>query len=150
MLWSLETSFSYGHWTRTIFAISVNADKLQLVEQAKYLGFWVPNDLSWDDHILELWKMYHYVLMFQRLGKILTSQLLLNIYKSYVQSKIGYGLSIWGRTTEANIDRIQRIQKVLTRIIYDNFDYINFRGIEMVRTMRLQTILKRETTSYVF
>ena len=38
------------------FAISVNVDKLQLVEQAKYLGLWVRNDLSWDDHILELCK----------------------------------------------------------------------------------------------
>ena len=34
------------------FAISVNADKLQLVEQAKYLGIWVRNDLSWDDSIV--------------------------------------------------------------------------------------------------
>ena len=74
------------------FAISVNADKLQLVEKAKYLGLWVRNDLSWDDHILELCrKMYYYVHMFRRLRKILPSQLLLNIYKSYVQSKIDYG-----------------------------------------------------------
>ena len=58
------------------FAISVNADKLQLVEQAKYLGLWVQNDLSWDDHILELCrKMYYYVHMFRRLRKILPSQL---------------------------------------------------------------------------
>ena len=126
------------------FAISVNADKLQLVEQAKYLGLWVRNDLSWDDHILELCrKMYYYVHMFRRLRKILPSQLLLNIYKSYVQSKIDYGLSIWGCTTEANLDRIQRIQNWLSRIMCNNFDYINFRGIEMVRTLRLQTIRER-------
>ena len=31
------------------FAISVKADKLQLVEKAKYLGLWVRNDLRWDD-----------------------------------------------------------------------------------------------------
>ena len=68
------------------FAISVNADKLQLVEQAKYLGLWVRNYLSWDNHILELCrKMYDYVHMLRRLRKILPSQLLLNIYKSYVQ-----------------------------------------------------------------
>ena len=121
------------------FAISVNADKLQLVEKAKYLGLWVRNDLSWDDHILELCrKMYYYVHMFRRLRKILPSQLLLNIYKSYVQSKIDYGLSIWGCTTEANLDRTQRIQNLLARIMCNNFDYINFRGIEMVRTLRLQ------------
>ena len=126
------------------FAFSVNADKLQLVEQAKYLGLWVRNDLSWDDHILELCrKMYYYVDMFRRLRKILPSQLLLNIYKSYVQSKIDYGLSIWGCTTEANLDRIQRIQNWLARIMCNNFDYINFRVIEMVRTLRLQTIRER-------
>ena len=77
------------------------------------------------------------------LRKILPSQLLLNIYKSYVQSKIDYRLSIWGCTTEANLDRIQRIQNLLTRIMCNNFDYINFRGIEMVQTLRLQTIRER-------
>ena len=122
------------------FAISINVDKLQLVEQAKYLGLWVRNDLSWDDHILELCKkMYCYVHMFHRLRKMILSQLLLNIYKSYVQSKIGYGLSIWGCTIEADLDRIQRIQNLLARIMCNNFDYINFCGINMVRTLRLQT-----------
>ena len=126
------------------FAISVNADKLQLDEQDKYLGLWVRNDLSWDDHILELCrKMYYYVHMFRRLRKIFPSQLLLNIYKSYVQSKIDYGLSIWGCTTEANIDRIQRILNLLARIMCKNFDYINLRRIDMVRTLRLQTIRER-------
>ena len=126
------------------FAISINVDKLQLVEQAKYLGLWVRNDLSWGDHILELCrKMYYYVHIFRRLRKILQSQLLLNIYKYYVQSKIDYGLSIPSCTTEANLDRIQRIQNLLARIMCNNFDYINFRGIKMVRTLRLQTIRER-------
>ena len=126
------------------FAISVNADKLQLVEQAKYLGLWVRNDLSWDDHILELYrKVYHYIHMFRRLRKILPSKLLLNIYKSYVQSKIDYGLSIWGCTTEANLVRIQRIKNLLARIMCNNLDYIIFRGIEIVRILRLQTLRGR-------
>ena len=52
------------------FAISINVDELQLVEEAKYLGLWIRNDLSWDDHILELFrKMYYYVHMFRRLEK---------------------------------------------------------------------------------
>ena len=47
--------------------------------------------------------MYYYFDMFRRLRKILPSALLLNIYKTYVQSKIDYGLSIWGCTTEVNL-----------------------------------------------
>ena len=44
--------------------------------------------LSWDDQN----RRYYYVHMFRRLSKILPSQLLLNIYKSYVQSIIYMGL----------------------------------------------------------
>ena len=52
------------------FTISGGSDKLFLARQARYLGLWVRNDLSWDDHILE-WcrKMYHYFQMFHRLKK---------------------------------------------------------------------------------
>ena len=67
--------------------------------------------------------------MFGLLMKILPSQLLLNIYKSYVKFGIDYGLSIWGCTTEANLNCIQRIQNLFVIIICNNFDYINFRGI---------------------
>ena len=126
------------------FTISVDSDKLFLASQAKYLGLWVRNDLSWDDHILELCrKMYYYFHMFRRLRKILPSALLLNIYKTYVQSKIDYGLFIWGCTTEVNINRVQRIQNLLARIICNNFDYIHSRGIDLVRSLKLQTIRER-------
>ena len=82
--------------------------------------------------------------MFRRLRKILPSALLLNINKSYVQSKIEYGLSIWGYTTEVNLNRVQRIQNLLARIIWDNVDYIHSSGIDFVRSLKLQTIRKRQ------
>ena len=126
------------------FTISVASDKLFLARQAKYLGLWVRNDLSWDDHILELCrKMYYSFHMFCRLRKILPSALLLNKYKAYVQWKIDYGLSIWGCITEVNLDRVQRIQNLLGRIICNNFDYIHSRGIDLVRSLKLQTVRER-------
>ena len=113
------------------FTMSVDSDKL--------LG--VRNDLSWDDHILKSCrKMYHYFHMFRRLRTIFPSALLLNIYKAYVQSKIGYGLSIWGCATEANPNRVQRIQNLLARIIYNNLYYIHSSGIDLVRSLKLQTM----------
>ena len=123
------------------FTISVASDKLFLARQARYLGLLVRNDLSWDDHILELCrKMYYYFHMFRRLRKILPSALLLNIYKAYLQWNVDYGLSIWGCTTEVNLDHVQNF---LARIIYNNFDYIHSRGIDLVRSLKLQTIRER-------
>ena len=129
------------------FTISVDSDKLFFARQAKYFGLWVRNDLSWDDHILELCrKMYYYFHMFRRLRKIIPSALLLNIYKTFVQSKIDYGLSIWGYTTEVDLNRVQWIQNLLARIICNNFDYIHSRGIDLVRSLKLQTT--REKRDY--
>ena len=52
------------------FTISVDSDKQYLTGQARYLGLWVRNDLSWDDHILDLCrKIYRYFRMFRRLKK---------------------------------------------------------------------------------
>ena len=126
------------------FTIYVASDKLLLARQARYLGLWARNYLSWDDHILELCReMYYYFHMFHRLRKILPSALLLNIYKACVQWKIDYGLSIWGCTTEVNLDRVQGIQNLLARIICNNFDYIHSRGINLVRSLKLRTIRER-------
>ena len=43
-----------------------------------------------------------------------------------------HGLSIWGYTTEVNLNRVQRIQNVLARVISNNFDYIHSCGIDLV------------------
>ena len=45
-----------------------------------------------------------------RLSKIFLKQLLLRVYKLYIQSKLDYGLSICGCNTEGNPDLVQRIQ----------------------------------------
>ena len=81
--------------------------------------------------------------MFRRLRKILTSASLLNIFKAYAQSKINYGLSIWGCTTEVNPNHVQRIENLLAMIICNNFDYIHSSGIGLVRSLKFQTIRGR-------
>ena len=90
--------------------------------------------------------MYYHFHMFRRLRKIIPSSLLLNIYKSYVQSKIEYGLSIWDCTTEFTLNLVQRIQNLLASIICNSFDYIHSRGIDLVRSLKLQTM--REWRDY--
>ena len=86
--------------------------------------------------------MYYYFHIFRRLRKILSTALLHNIHDAYVQSKTDYGLFIWGCTTEVNLNHMQRIQNLLARIIC-NFDYIHSRGIDLVRSLKLQIIRER-------
>ena len=125
-------------------SINLDSNKIEFVNNAKYLGLLVKDDLSWDDHILELCKtINHYVHVLRWFNKIFPKQLLLKMYKSYIQSQLDYGLSIRGCTTEVNLDRTQRIQNFCARIICKNYDFINTRGIYLVDSLKIQTIRQR-------
>ena len=117
---------------------------LELVEAAKYLGLHISSDLSWDLHIQHLCKqMYYYISLFRRLSKILPRESMLKVYKAYIQPRFDYGVTVWGCTMEYNLDKVQRIQNLAGRIISNNFDYINFRGLDIVRSLHLPTIRER-------
>ena len=42
------------------FSINLDSNKIEFVNKAKYLGLLVKDDLSWDDHILQLCKTMNY------------------------------------------------------------------------------------------
>ena len=73
----------------------------------------------------------------RRLRRIFPRGLLPKVYKSYIQSKLEYGLTIWGCTTDTNMGKIQRMQSLAARIITGNFDPIHSRGVDIVRSLHL-------------
>ena len=126
------------------FRVNYEDHKLELVYEAKYLGLHISYDLTWDNHISYLCKqLYFCISMLRGLRKILNETQLLKIYKTYVQPKFDYGVTIWGCTTEQNLNKIQRIQNLAARVITGNFDYINTRGIDLVKHLKLQNIRQR-------
>ena len=65
------------------------------------------------------------------------------IYTSIIQPKIDYAISIWGYTTAHNINNVQRLQNRAARILTGNFDYVNTRGIDLVKTLGLMNVTQR-------
>ena len=123
------------------FSTFLDSDKLKRV---KYLGLYVKDDLSWVEHILKTCQnMNYFIHVLRRLRRIFPRGLLLKVSKSYIQSKLEYGLTIWGCTTDTNIRKIQRIQSLAARIITGNFDYIHSSGVDIVRSLHLQTVKER-------
>ena len=117
---------------------------LELVEHAKYLGMTINSDISWDFHVQRLCQnMYYHLSLLRRLRRIFPRDLLLQAYKSYVQPRLDYGITLYGCSTQNNIDLIQRVQNHAARLITGNFDYINCRGIELVKSLNPYTIRDR-------
>ena len=117
---------------------------LELVENAKYLGMTINSDISWDFHVQRLCQnMSYHLSLLRRIRRIFPRDLLLQVYKSYVQPRLDYGITLYGCSTQKNINLIQRVQNHAARLITGNFDYINCRGIELVKSLNLYTIRDR-------
>ena len=126
------------------FIFSYDDTPLELVENAKYLGMFINCDISWDFHVRRLCQStYYHISLLWRLRLIFPMNPLSQVYKSYIQPRLDYGITLYGCSTQKNIDLVQRVQNHAARLIMGNFDYINCRGIDLVKHLDLYTVRER-------
>ena len=119
-------------------------EKLQNMNSCKYLGVHIDKYMSWNHQIDELSKdLNAKVWHLSRLRSYLPHNTLLDLYKSLIQPKIDYAITIWGYTCEVNLDRIQRLQNRIARVICNNFDFVNIRGIDLVCKLGIMNVKQR-------
>ena len=115
-----------------------------MVENEEYLGMFLNSDISWNFHVQCLCQnMYFHLSLLRRLRSIFPRGLLLQIYKSYIHPWLDYGITLYGCSTQQNIDLVQRVQNHAARLITGNFDYINCRWIDLVKSLNLYTVRDR-------
>ena len=101
-----------------------------------YVGVDIDNVLSWDIQTDSISKKLVFIISrLSRLKPVLPSHMLMYIYTSIIQPKIDYAILIWGYTTAHNINKVQRLQNRAARILTGNYDYVNTRGINLVKTL---------------
>ena len=100
--------------------------------------------LSWDIQTDSISKKLVFIISrLSRLKPVLPSHMLIYIYTSIIQPKIDYAISIWGYTTAHNINKVQRLQNRAARILTGNYDYVNTRCIDLVKTLGLMNVSQR-------
>ena len=83
------------------FILGYDDTPLELVENAKYLGMFINCDISWDFLIRRLCQsMYCHVSLLRRLRRIFPMNFLLQVYKSYIQPRLDYGITLYGCSTQ--------------------------------------------------
>ena len=115
-----------------VFISNYEGTPLELVETAKYLDMSIDYDISWDFHVQWFCQNMNYHLsLFRQLRRKFTQDLLLQVYKSYIQPLLDYGITLYGCSTQENIDLVQRVQNHAARLITRNFDNMNGHAIEL-------------------
>lgn len=95
-----------------------NCPEIEKVNNTKYLGVIIDENLKWQQHISFLCKKLKYIsYKFYKLNKILNINNLKTVYHALVQSVLQYGLVIWGAAYDVHIENLFIIQKNIIKTI---------------------------------
>jgi exonuclease III len=118
------------------FIISFDGVFLKRENCVKYLGVTIDSNLSWDQHISIMCKtIAHKIAILRRLRGSLSKNLLCQVYSTYIQPLFEYGCTLWGNTSDQNLNKLQRLQNSAARIVEGCFDYIDTRGYDIVKKL---------------
>ena len=94
------------------FRITLNNVDLERVDNTKFLGVIIQENLNWKKHIDYICeRVSRATALLARLKYYLPKHALLLIYNSLCLSHMSYAISVWGAAPSSSINRMQKIQK---------------------------------------
>ena len=134
--------------------ILLNGEPLEYVSVTKYLGIYIDNKLNFKLHCEKsAAKVRSKLAALRRMSQFLPQTMLTKMYKSKIEPGSDYGLTIWGYSSAQNKNTMQRLQNMAARIVTNNFDFENTRGLDLVKQLRwteFETRLKYHVSLLMF
>lgn len=91
---------------------------IEMVEEIKYLGLVLDSNQSWKNHINYIKnKLLRYLRILFMLKSMCNPELLKMLYYAFINSRLEYGISIWGGTYITTIKTLTTLQKRFIRLI---------------------------------
>ena len=81
--------------------------------------------------------------MMNRTSKIIDRTTLIQIYKSFILPSFDYADTVWHGCSKFLEHKLQVLQNRAARIIEQDFDFINTRGLDLVRGLKLHNTVQR-------
>jgi len=109
---------------------SLGDEILAEVDNTKYLGITISNDLNWSPHISKITQKANNSLAFLRRNlKLCPKQLKETAFKALVRSLIEYSASVWDPFLIGHINDIEKVQRRGARFVYGDYDYSSGRSV---------------------
>ena len=101
------------------FTVNLNGVTLPRVNQAKLLGTWIDDKLTWDYHVTTLLnKLKCGIGMLRRSKHLLTVKSKKLLYFGQIQSNLNYCLVLWGPMIQKHLlDKIVKAQRIALQLI---------------------------------
>ena len=108
----------------TCFNLSLNDVSISQCTNAKLLGIFIDDQLSWDSYIKHLLnKLAPKLGLLGWLSFTLPKHLLSTLFLSIIQPHLDYYISVWGSCDQTKLQLLQKIQNRAARIVTSNFDF---------------------------
>lgn len=122
--------------------IIIQNQKIERVENFKYLGIIFDYNMKWGKHIEYLVNRTKYLIyIFAKLKKIMDTKTLMKIYFAMFHSIITYGIIAWGGAYKTILNQLQNVQTRLLKIINKN-------KFHMERPMKINQLFIQESLIY--
>jgi hypothetical protein len=96
--------------------IKLNNNKIERVSEFKFLGIYIDDKLSWNNHVNYIGKKLSKVIgILKRMKSVLPQAILVQLYNSLFLSQIMYSISVWGFKSR----KLFKLQKRAVRIIHN-------------------------------
>ena len=100
------------------YDLSINSTKLIRVNSTKYLGVYIDEDLTWQNHILYIInKLVKFCSIFYKLKSIIPSSILRKLYFALVHPHLIYGIEIYANTYQKYLDPLIKLNNKILRIL---------------------------------
>ena len=127
--------------TNDQLSLHLNNDELNMIMNDKVLGIIIDNNLTWSQHVDKVCKKITTNLwLLSRIKDYLTTSQRIQFYKTYIQPHIDYCNTVWGGTSQVNLNRIFRLQKRACKIILD-YNVVNV--VESMEDLKILTVYDR-------
>jgi len=124
--------------------VSVNTQSLFQSSTATYLGVEIHDGLKWNNHIDKICSRLSFkISKLTRLRAYTPLHILRRIYFACIQPTIDYAITVWGNAPQYQIQSIQRLQNFAGRVLANDFDYINSRGLDILKSLRIMNVKQR-------
>ena len=119
---------------------------LEAVDPSKYLGLEISHDLNWNTHIQNLTTKANRTLGFVRRNIPSKHQgIRQKAYKTLVRPKLKYGCTVWSPYTQANINKVEAVQRRAVRLVTN--DYSSYSSVtQMINSLGWRSLEQRRAS----
>lgn len=135
-------AFSLTKANRPIYCnIDINETIIKEAQHTKYLGIMIDKYLKWQPHMDYLTqRLRKLIYKFYILRTFLTTNEIIVIYKTLVESLLTYGIIVWGGIYNNALSRLNIIQKYLLKLIYKKNKLYPTRLLFTTQTVNIRTM----------